>query len=200
MYTKFLQKRSNRITLLLLVFILLLIFPAIPSLLLVNIPQSKQLDLKYPEKLYGEKIIGFEINSNENINAIGVSIKNANLQNKNNIYLRAYSENGSLLGESMVSGYSVGDGDFVKFKFPNVIKNNGDTKLEFSSSASVSDNAFEIYMTNENTPSYQVFTHSNKLSLSAQQVKLFIDHFGADKIFAILYLVIMICLSAFILL
>lgn len=200
MFTKYFQKRSNRLALLLLVFISLLIIPAIPSLLLINIPQSKQLDLKYPEKLYGEKIIGFEINSNENINAVGVSIKNANLQNKNNIYLRAYNENGSLLGESMVSGYSVGDGDFVKFKFPKAMENNGNTKLEFSSPTSMGSNAFEIYMTNENTPSYQIFTNSNKLDLSYKQIKLFINHFMADKLFVMYYLVILICLSTIILL
>lgn len=104
--------------------IFLIIFFTLPGMLgflIKDIPAFSQNSLDGTEKIYSGRKVSQEFRSDKNnLSIIGVSIKNPNLRDKNNLDMQIYS-NGSLVKTVTINGANIGDGAFIKFKFDPII-------------------------------------------------------------------------------
>ncbi len=105
------------------VSVLLLVFvaPAVLASSLKMIPVNNQpgynpnLRLSiYKIRDFSQKIVAKE----ENLTAIGTSIRNPNLKNKTDVIFTLYDNSGSVIRTSVLNGQNLEDGSFVKFVFP----------------------------------------------------------------------------------
>lgn len=134
----------------LLYFFLIVFLPALLLLGLRDLPANIQPGFTTTIKIYGEKVIEqYFLPRSGNLSGIGLSIKNANLLNKNDLVLEI-REGDLLLRKAVVSGYVIPDGDFVKFRFDPVAVNETD-QLSFvlSSPHSTSETYFETFLASE---------------------------------------------------
>ena len=74
------------------------------------------------------------VSTDKNLVAIGTTIKNPNLKNKKNILFNLYDEKGSLIRTTILNGFNIGDGDFVKIIFEPIIDSK-DKKYYFTLSS-----------------------------------------------------------------
>lgn len=113
------NKKLIRFTSLLVLFVIL-ILPGVMLLFVDEIPANSQpgYDGRLSVAVYGEEnLVQYFVSKNKNLNALGTSIKNPNLNNKKDIYLELYDSNDNLVRTSKLNGLNIGDGDFVKFFF-----------------------------------------------------------------------------------
>ena len=86
----------NRVKIVSMLFVLA--FFSLPGLLSFGIrylPANDQAPLGATESIYSDKLItGNLLSSNNNLNGVGLSFRNPNLQNKEEIILRLTNENG----------------------------------------------------------------------------------------------------------
>src|SRR5260221_2368643 len=110
------------------VILLILIIPGVLAVGIINIPDRYQPSLDQVQKIYSSVVLSQSfLSKRENLSIIGVSIKNPNLENKKDIFLSVYDTSNNLLAKSVVSGKSIPDGEFIKFKFVPI--NNSKDKL-----------------------------------------------------------------------
>lgn len=136
--------------------ILLLLF-VIPAFLAASInmtPANDQpgYDSNVRLSIYGERqITQTFISRQKNLMAIATSIKNPNLKNKKDITLNLYDESENLIRSSVLNGFNIGDGDFMKFIFGE-IKDSKDVKYSFtlSSPASGPGEILEVFIIEPN--------------------------------------------------
>lgn len=57
------------------------------------------------------------LSKGNNLTAIGTTIKNPNLKNKKEIIFKLYEENNNLARTTILNGFNIGDGDFIKIVF-----------------------------------------------------------------------------------
>lgn len=141
----------NKIVLLLIATVLLL--PGFLSLGIKVIPGKPQPSLGATEHIYSTSVVAEVFTAqSDGLGGIGTSLKNPNLQNKQNVVISLFDENGQLLRESIVNGASIPDGDFVKFLFKPV-ENSKDRNFVFvlSSIWSTEDDATEVFYSNDPT-------------------------------------------------
>lgn len=137
------------------IFILTIIFvlPAIMATQIKMIPGGVQpgYDGAKRVSVYSDKVFVQEfISKSNNLTAIGTSIKNPNLKNKSDVILKVYDENRNLLRQTVVNGFNLEDGSFVKLVFEPIVDSR-DKKYYFeitSSQASV-DEIIELFITKE---------------------------------------------------
>lgn len=141
-----------RFLLYLLFLFLLAIFllPAFMSLFLKYIPYSFQPPLFGSEKLFDQQVLLQEFTSPvNNLSAIGVSIRNFNLQSKGDIVLEVYS-NQEVLRKVTVAGSRIKDGDIVIFAFDRIPGSlSKDYMFRLSTLGASEEKAYEVYTTNE---------------------------------------------------
>lgn len=102
----------------LLVLFTVFILPALLSLGLKYLPANIQPSLDGTRDVYGRYTVSQEFLSlKPGLMGIGMTIKNPNLKNKQDVSLTLYSVNGELLRKVTYNGANIGDGDFVKFIF-----------------------------------------------------------------------------------
>lgn len=138
-----------KILTLLILFLTVLILPAILSFGIRYIPARSQPSLDKTEKIYSQNSISQSFLGKENnLTAIGLSIKNPNLINKQDILLSIYDENGILLKTSILNGSHIPDGDFVKFVFSPIVDSKN-KKVTFTLSAANVDEveSLQLYYT-----------------------------------------------------
>lgn len=119
------------------IFVLCLVFllPGVFSLRIKYLPVSDQPSLDRTEKIYGEKVLKQKfISSENNLTAIGLSIKNPNLLNKDDIDLTLF-EGDIVVRSHKLNGANIEDGAFVKFIFDPLLDSK-EKEYEFSLSAS----------------------------------------------------------------
>ncbi|QLG69553.1 MAG: hypothetical protein CH104c_0321 [Candidatus Woesebacteria bacterium] len=149
---KYKLHKEVKILLFLLSFFLVLVFvsPIFMSLGLRYIPYSFQPPLFGSEKLFNEQSLSQEfISPQDNLTAIGVSIRNFNLQSKGDVILEVYSR-GGLIRRSVVSGSSIKDGDIVIFTFDKIPNSRSVSYVFKLSTLEVGkEKAYEVYTTNE---------------------------------------------------
>lgn len=135
----------------LIIIIAVLILPGLLILGLRDVPGKIQPSMDGVFRVYNNQSLNQKIKvQKDGLSIIGVSIKNANLQNKNDLVLEV-SESSQVIRKSTVTGYIIGDGDFVKFKFPPITDSMGkEMMLSFQSPDSKEAEAFEIFYTREN--------------------------------------------------
>lgn len=106
------------------ILFLLFVLPAIMASLIKMIPASDQPG--YGDKgrvaIYGvRQFTQHFLSTKENLTAIGTTIKNPNLKNKKDIIFSLYDNSDSLIRTVKLSGFNIGDGDFVKIVFDPVL-------------------------------------------------------------------------------
>lgn len=74
------------------------------------------------------------VSTENNLVAIGTTIKNPNLKNKKEILFNLYAENNNLIRTTILNGFNIGDGDFAKIVFEPVIDSK-DKKYYFTLSS-----------------------------------------------------------------
>lgn len=100
------------------VFLLVFVLPFVAALFIKIIPGSDQPGYFERRAIYGPITVSQEfVSENENLTAIGTSLGNPNLKNKNSIILVLFDSSGREIRTSMLNGFNVGDGAFVKFTF-----------------------------------------------------------------------------------
>ena len=87
------------------------------------------------------------ISKEKNLTAIGTTVKNPNLKNKKEVILNLFDENHNLLRKSVLNGFNIGDGDFVKFVF-EVVPDSLDKEYSFtlSSPTAAADEIIEVFL------------------------------------------------------
>ncbi len=141
----------SRLGLLLILVTGLIILPALLSLGIRIIPGQMQPSLGTTERIYSTSVVteAFAASRN-NLNGIGLSLKNPNYQNKQNVVVSLFSEEGELLSESTVNGASIPDGDFIKFIFKPIEESRGKNFVFVLSSVwSQDSDATEVFYANE---------------------------------------------------
>ena len=98
--------------------------------------------------IYGTRTFTQEfISKNNNLMAVGTTIKNPNLKNKKNINFSLYDEKNNLIREVMLNGFNVGDGDFVKIVFdPLSDSKNKKFKFIISSPTAGEEEIIELFL------------------------------------------------------
>lgn len=213
------MKNNSKLVIISVIFVLLMLF-VMPLTLLITInsisySDQPSLDLIY--ELYGSRVIKQEFTSTGNfLNGIGMSIKNPNLVNKKQIEMKIY-RNGVLERTSILNGFNIPDGAFVKFNFP-AIESSKDVKFEIilSSPESNEKESLGIFLTkNGNTQlgnlesdkkiidgkialiSY--YRVSSKLGLIRYVFRTFVLRFLSDNLFAMFYIAIILSGSIYLL-
>lgn len=133
-----------------------LILPGVLSFGIRNIPQNDQPSLDRTQKLYRDVAVSQTfVSTTNNFSGIGLSIKNPNLLNKKDVMLSIYEGDGNLVRTVSLSGTSIADGKFVKFRFaPIKISENRQflftlTAPSTSREEADENRALEVFLTNQ---------------------------------------------------
>ena len=131
------------------ILFMLFIVPAIMASLIKMTPADDQPGYG-PRRLsiYGIKELSQKFTSKEaNLTAIGTTVKNPNLKNKKEVTLDLYDESRNLVRKSILNGFNIGDGDFVKFIF-DVVPDSTNKEYSFtlSSPTAAADEIIEVFL------------------------------------------------------
>ncbi|MFH1971205.1 MAG: hypothetical protein ABIJ05_02345 [Patescibacteria group bacterium] len=97
-------------------------FPALLSLGLKYLPANIQPPLDKTKDVYGIFTVSQEfISLKPGLMSVGMSIKNPNLQNKENVFFNLYNDKKELIRAVKYSGANIEDGAFVKFMFDPIL-------------------------------------------------------------------------------
>lgn len=143
--------------------ILFLLSPVLLLSGIKNYPGVNQPSLNTTQKIYGNVTLSQSFLSRENnLSAIGMSIKNPNLNNKEQIKLALSGDDIYL--ESIKNGANITDGGFVKFDFPPV-RDSADKIYNFavSSPSSNKEEALEVFLTDNPPPGSKEFKVTGNL-------------------------------------
>lgn len=129
------------------IFTLILVFllPAILTLGVRNIPAADQPPLNGTEKIYGSQLITQTfVSTDDNLSGIGLTFKNPNLVNKENLNFILEGEN--VTRSLIINGGSIPDGGFIKFLF-KPINNSEGKQFSFTLAAqnATDDKALEVF-------------------------------------------------------
>lgn len=87
------------------------------------------------------------ISKEKNLTAIGTTVKNPNLKNKKEVILDLYDSGHNLIRKSILNGFNIGDGDFVKFVFePIMDSQNKEYIFILSSPNAGADEIVEVFL------------------------------------------------------
>lgn len=206
------------------IIFLSLILPGVLSFGIRLIPQNDQPSLDRTQKLYGDVVVSQTfISTTDHFSGIGLSIKNPNLLNKKDVILSIYDMNGNLLRTVALNGASIADGKFVKFRFaPIELSQNRQFFFTLTSPITSQEEAnenrtLEVFLTNKQPANALdlIIGDKNILGTSISYVAFYnppyptyvleniyltwIKKFVADLSFFIIYLVLIIALSGFLL-
>lgn len=170
--------------------------PALLSFGIRYLPANNQPPLGVTQKLYGDKIMKDRIGLSENnFSGLGLSFKNPNLINKKEITLEISEENGELLRSSVLSGFNIPDGGFVRFAFEPIADSKGNGYvIALSSPSSEEKEALEVYLSkgSENIALVAYYKPRSAASLIGDIYSNWMERLFQDKAFAALYLVIIV--------
>ncbi|BCX14743.1 MAG: hypothetical protein KatS3mg088_426 [Patescibacteria group bacterium] len=217
---KYKYYKELRIILFLLTIFLVIIFltPFVFSLFLKRIPYQFQPPFLGSEKLYSNVVFSQHfVSPKENLSAIGLSIRNFNLQSKGDIFLEVFLD-GRKIRESVVKSGSIKDGDLVIFTFEKIPDSFG-KNFVFKLRAPDTDKAkaYEVYTTNmpqsfvsdfyindslmDKTISFMIYTApQNRLVLAIEIYKYWFSRLYKDTVFFYFYsslILVLIGLAAY---
>lgn len=133
------------------ILFLLFIVPAVLASLIKMIPANDQPGYGGLEKVSIYKTRDFTqafISKKKNLTAIGTTIRNPNLKNKKDIIFNLFDEHNNLVRSTVINGFNIGDGDFVKIVFA-VIPDSANKKYHFNISSPDAGNeeTIELFLT-----------------------------------------------------
>lgn len=183
----------NKIKTALILFVLgLFLFPAVLSFGIRYLPVEDQPPLGLTEKIYGNKSVeGKLLSPYNNINGVGLSFRNPNLQNKEEITLKLTKEKGGAVITTQLSGQIIPDGGFVRLMFEPIKDSKGVTyDFTLTSPSSTEEDALEVYLSRDsNTPASVLYYQPPAPGVLISDVFLgWIGRFWEDRTFAAFYL------------
>jgi len=132
------------------VLFLVFIMPGLMALTIDMIPASDQPGYSGSTRvsIYGERQFSQKfISRDKNLTAMGTSIKNPNLKNKQEINFNLYDKDKVLIRTAVLNGFNIGDGDFVKFVFQPVPDSGGkEYSFTLSSPAAGPGEIIEVFI------------------------------------------------------
>ena len=131
------------------ILFMLFIMPAIMASTIKMTPAGDQPGYG-PRRLsiYGTKeLLQKFVSKEKNLTAIGTTVKNPNLKNKKEVILNLFDSNHNLVRKSILNGFNIGDGDFVKFVF-DVVPDSTNKEYSFtlSSPTAGADEIIEVFL------------------------------------------------------
>lgn len=198
---------------------LIIIFSVIflPAVLLFGIKEfsyNPQPSLDATQRIFGDVLVSQTfISRDNNLSDIGMSIKNPNLRNKENIMLALY-ENGLEKRRVVVNGRNIGDGDFVKFKF-TPLGGSKDKEYVYTLSAPgvFESESLEVFHTGKSSPGFNMTVDNKTIEGSISSVSFYqpenifsligkvylewINKLAADGLFFGFYTVMILVLSGY---
>lgn len=131
------------------VFILSLLLPLGLTFGIKHLPGDTQPSLTNTEKIYGQISLSQSfISPKDNLEGIGVSIKNPNFANKKDAFVKIYDENNNVIRTISINGKNIADGNFVKIFFEPIADSyNKKFTWSISSPDSKFEDALEIFLT-----------------------------------------------------
>lgn len=133
------------------VFIIAMVIPFGLTFAIRHLPGDIQPSLTNTEKIYDKVSLSQSfISPKDNLEGIGVSIKNPNFANKNDATIGIYDESSNLIKTVVLNGKNIADGKFVKIFF-DPIKDSLNKRFTWSISSPESkyEDALEIFLTDK---------------------------------------------------
>ena len=131
-----------------------LVLPSIMVLPINIYPSDAQPGYSGVEKatIYGEiKFKQLFKSTEDNLSAIGTSIKNPNLQNKSDVTLNIYDESNKLIRTTTINGFNIDDGSFMKIVFePIPDSKNKKYYFEIYSKDAIESEMLQLFLTTKN--------------------------------------------------
>ncbi|MEK7472757.1 MAG: hypothetical protein AAB625_01830 [Patescibacteria group bacterium] len=124
------------------ILFLLFVVPGLLASFIKMIPANDQpgYGSKGSVSIYGQRdFTQYFVSKNKNLVAIGTTIKNPNLKNKKDIIFNLYDDSDNLIRTTTLNGFNIGDGDFVKIVFENVVDSENKKYYFILSSPSAGD-------------------------------------------------------------
>lgn len=188
---------------------LVLILPAVLSLGIREIPGDSQPSLDYTGKVIkGVVPTQFFVSRYNNLSGLGMTIKNPNLANKEDLTLKVFLEEREIRSVT-INGRNIPGGDFIKFRFTPVENSKG-KMFSFSLSTPSVENqdSFELYYSRNILPDNQkliinesevqggvsfvsFYQPGGKLSLMQSIYSEWLGRIWQDKAFSVVYLLIL---------
>lgn len=200
---------------LILYFIGVLLIPGVLGFFISFIPWYEQPELENSVKVNGLVLLEQKFKASENnLAAIGFTVKNPSLVNKKDLIFSLFDANGDLIREQIVNGQIIDDGKLLRIKFPKVTdSSNQELTFSLSSPQSSSADSLEIYLAKvfkqnyngllingqkveENIAFVPYYSPENRLETSLNIYKDWFGKFIKDPGFLISYL-ILICSLVF---
>lgn len=184
----------------------ILLIPVGLAFFIEKVPLNIQPGLEKTVSINKEQTVkqSFYVDQN-NLSGVGLSIKNPNLMNKKDLYLEIL-EDEAVIRKVTVSGYSIGDGNFINFEF-DPITNSANKEYSFllSSPQTEVSESFSVYASEKDekynrgllvnnevqrgTSSFVIFTKSiNPLNIVLSIYLDLVDRLFKDLVFAFFYL------------
>lgn len=132
------------------VFIAVIFLPLGLTFGIKYLPGDIQPSLINTEKIYDQISLSQSfISPKDNLEGIGVSIKNPNFANKKDATVKIYDENNKVVRTVLINGKNIADGKFVKIFFDPITDSDNKKFTWFISSPnSKFEDALEIFLTN----------------------------------------------------
>ena len=131
------------------------IVPAFLALGIRLIPGENQPGYNYTLDIYGVRDVTQKFTSQRaNLSAIGTSIKNPNLKNKQDITLTLFDEKMSVIRAVIINGRNIEDGSFVKLEFDPIPDSENKTYyFTFSSPTAGPEDLLQVFLS-QNPPGW----------------------------------------------
>jgi hypothetical protein len=143
--TKYKRSISAYIT----VFVIAIVsLPLLSSFLIGHVSYDYQPSLDKTQKLDSSTSLSQSFVAKDSLlTGIGMSIKNPNFTNKTDVIIQVYDQNKVKLGEGVLNGANIADGDFVKFNLSQILLNVGQKYFfELSSPATPKETPYGVYL------------------------------------------------------
>ncbi|RJQ24508.1 hypothetical protein C4577_07650 [Candidatus Parcubacteria bacterium] len=182
-----------------LTFLVIVTIPALLILSLNEIPGRVQPSLDFTQKIYEGVVLEQDFKSvNNNLTAIGISIKNPNLVNNKDIILTIF-DGDQILEKAVLNGFNIPDGSFVKFGFPALKQSKNNTYSFILTAPNVlSIEALEVFLSDsEQSISFvDFYLPQNSIYLIQNVYFGILSKLFADRFFALSYfsLIIILCI------
>ncbi|MFA5932955.1 MAG: hypothetical protein WCV81_01665 [Microgenomates group bacterium] len=166
------MKQLNNIFLVVISFIILM--PVIIGLNIRSTQDPIQPSFAGTEKIFQSVLVSQKFLSKENgLSGIGISIKNPNLANKNELTLSLYEGERAIRSLS-INGGAIEDGSLLRFLFPKIPDSKGKVyTFVLNSPASVEPEAFEAYLTNEKFSDESLIVNNNERQDNVSFIRIY---------------------------
>lgn len=202
-----------------LVVILVLLTPAFLSLEIRKIPHGFQPSLSDSQAIDKETSIKqfFEVENN-NLSAIGLSIKNPYFRNSQDLFFSLYDNQGQQIRSVTLNGKNIADGNFLIINFDPIVDSGGKTfSFTLTSPGVESASSLEVYhSTSQSSPTDQYLVNnqlktgtvsfiyfwspSNPIANLLVIYRNWLTKLFQDLFFAIFYTTLITCLLGYLIL